>query len=124
MKPFLLKSAILAIVLILAEFILENLINRTVHIPLFPFLVIFFWGVTNIIHFLLLRISEKNVRRFNPAFLGLNMLKMGIYFVLAALYLWFFKDYAVHFAVGLFMMYVSFSFLEIREISKIVKRNK
>lgn len=124
MKPFLLKSSIWGAVLILAEFLLETATAKSVHIPLFPFLVIFFWGVTNIIHFLLLRTTEKNVRRFNPAFLGLNMLKMGTYLILATVYLWFFREYAVHFAVGLFFLYASFTFLEIQEISKIVKRKK
>lgn len=124
MKAFLIKTGVLAIALILIEYLLETTANSSIHIPLFPFLVTFFWGVTNIIHYLLLRVFEKNERRFNPAFLGLNMLKMGLYFIVAAVYLWFLRKYAVHFAIGLFILYASFSFLEIREISMIVRRKK
>lgn len=124
MKSFLLKSSVLGAVLILSEFLIETVANKTVHIPLFPVLVIFFWAVTNIIHSFLLKATEKNVRRFNPVFLGLNMLKMFIYLILASVYLWFFREYAVHFAIGLFFLYASFSVLEIREISKIVKQKK
>ena len=124
MKRFLLKSGILAIVLILSEYILESQVDSKINIPLFPFLVIFFWSVTTIVHYLLFRLSEKNVRRFNPAFLGLNMLKMIIYFILALVYLWFYPDYALNFLAGLFTTYATFSFLEIREISNIVKRKK
>lgn len=124
MKPFLLKSGILAIVLIITEYILQKQVNPNINIPLFPFLVIFFWGVTNIIHYLLFRLSEKNVRRFNPAFMGLNMIKMLIYFIFALAYLWFYREHAVNFIIGLFILYTTFSFLEIREISNVVKRKK
>lgn len=124
MKPFLLKTTLLSILLILAYYLLDNQLNHSFRVPLIELIVIFFFISTNIVHYLLFRLTERNMRKFNPAFLGFNMIKMMIYFLAALVYLWFNREYARDFLIALFIVYAAFSILEILEISRLVKRKK
>jgi len=124
MKPFLWKTGLLSIILAIAYYLIENQSGYNVHIPLFSIILVFFYLTTNFVHLLLFRFTEKNIRKFNPAFLGLNMIKMFVYFLLALVYLWFYREYARDFLIALFIIYALFSILEIRELTRILKLKK
>ena len=124
MKRFLIKTGLCSIILVLVEVFITYHVFPAFKTPYFIVMVIFFFMVTNMVHYQLLRIMRKNVRQFNPWFLGLNMAKMFVYFLFALTYLWFFREYAKGFLMSLFITYASFSILEIIEIIPIVKRKK
>lgn len=124
MKSFIIKTLTLAILLIGIEYLLSLYLYPNTHVPLFIVIVCFLFAVTNLIHYKLLKVAEKNVNKFNPYFLGLNMIKMFIYFIAVLTYLWFYREYAPEFLISFFVVYVCFSVLEVVEVTCIVKRKK
>ncbi|WP_163716071.1 hypothetical protein [Mangrovibacterium lignilyticum] len=124
MKSFLLKTSILSVAIILTKYLLLYFVFPKSEIPLFILIVAIFFAASNFVQYLLLRTTEKNMRKFNPAFLGLSMIKMFTYLILALIYIWFYRESAKDFLVSIFVIYVSFSALEIVEITRIVKQKK
>ncbi len=124
MRSFLTKTAILSIILITSKLLAIKYLFPTSEIPYFILIVCFFFVSTNIVHFQLLRIARKNLRKFNPYFLGMNMIKLFAYFILALVYMWFNREFAKEFFVALFVIYLTFSIIEVVEILRVVKPNK
>lgn len=122
MKSFLIKTGILAICLVVAENILTNVVLVGKGIPHFELMVLFFYAVTNLIHYKLVKIIETNVRKFNQWFLGMNMAKMFLYIFFALGYVWFHNEHAKVFLLCLFVTYVGFTVMEINAITRIVKQ--
>lgn len=122
MKSFLIKTGILAIGLIIGENLLTNLILKETGIPHFEVMVLFFYAVTNLMHFQLLRVISRNIRKFNIWFLALNMGKMFLYIFFALAYVWFHAQHAKLFLLCLFIIYLGFTLMEINAITRIVKR--
>ncbi|PTN10512.1 hypothetical protein [Mangrovibacterium marinum] len=124
MKAFLIKSGILAICLIAIEYLLTNTIFAGSGIPHFELIVLFFYTVTNLIHYKLVKIISTNIRQFNPWFLGINMSKMFLYIFFAIGYLWFHREHAKVFLICLIITYICFTVIEITSITKIVNQKK
>jgi hypothetical protein len=122
MKSFLIKSGILGIILIAGECLLTNFVFEGKGIPYFELMVLFFYAVTNLIHFKLVRIISTNIRKFSPWFLGLNMIKMFIYIFFALGYVYTHQEHIKVFLLCLFVTYLSFTVMEIITISRIVKQ--
>ncbi len=122
MKSFLIKTGILAIILIVGENLLTNVMHVGTGIPHFELMVAFFYAVTNLIHFKLVTVISKNIRKFNMWFLGLNMAKMFVYIFFALGYVWGHAQHAKLFLLCLFITYLGFTLVEINAITRIVKR--
>ena len=124
MKSFIIKTLTLSFLLILVEYFLSLYVYPNTHVPLFIIIVCFIFAITNLIHYKLLDVAEKKMNKFNPYFLGLNMIKMFIYFIAVLIYLWFYREYALEFLISFFVVYVCFSALEVVEVTRIIKRKK
>lgn len=122
MKGFIIKTLSLSLGLIIVKYISLRYLFPNAQIPLFILIVIFFFAVTNFVHYHLLRITEKNVRKFNTHFLGMNMIKMFVYFLVALIYLWFYREFAKEFLISLFIIYAGYSAIEVIELTRIVKQ--
>ncbi len=122
MKRFLIQTTTLSIILILLKYLLVATIFPKAQIPLFILIVLFFFLSTNFVYYRLLNIASKNMRKFNPTFLGMGMIKMFIYLILALVYVWFYREFAKEFLISFFILYVSFSVLEVAAMLRLVKR--
>jgi len=122
MKAYLIKTGAITALLIIAEYLTSTYLPSRPNVPFFTLIALFFFGVSNTIHFKLVTVVRKNINRFNPWFMGLSMLKMFVYIIFALVYLWFFKDYAKAFLISLFVTYVIFTGVEISAVTRLVKQ--
>ncbi len=124
MKSFLTKSLSLAALLILAGFLAIQFLPTELPFLFILLIVTFLFSLTNILHYRLLKTAEKNMRKFIPTFMGLNMLKMFIYLLAAVALILTFRQWAKEILASFLVGYLGFSLLEVIEISRILRQKK
>lgn len=122
MKKFLLKSIVLTAIIFGLGAILYSTVLKDHYLPVLPFLVLFFLAVTNLVHGYLLKIAVESGARFTSRFMALSFLKMFFYLAVAILFVVFNREVARPFLLNFLLLYAIYTFLEIFEISKIVRR--
>ncbi len=122
MKNFLIKSTTIAILLMVCELLVGKLTSIPIHYPVFIGLTLFFYAITNFVHYRLLMIANKNIRKFAPHFLAMNMIKMMVYFIVAMGCVFLFRDFAKQVLTAIFVIYLCFTVLEVIEITRAVKQ--
>lgn len=88
---------------------------------LFPVIVLAFPIVSIIIHYQLLKASQKSPARFNVAFMSGFMLKLFIYGGLTALLLYFEQDNRKEVVVSVLLLYAVFTVFETRQVLTDIK---
>ncbi|KOH44140.1 hypothetical protein NC99_31330 [Sunxiuqinia dokdonensis] len=123
MKRFILRSVLLTLSLAFTAWILYNQIIPQHHFKLWPFILIFFFATTNLVHFYLLRIAGSNMPKFTSSYMVLSTGKMLFYLLVAIVFFMAERELAKLFLVNYLIAYVCFTILEVAEISRVVKLN-
>ena len=124
MKRFVLRTGILTISLLLLFSAIYGFWFPDYYSPILLFAIVFFFAVTNGVHFYLLRILEKKIQKFNTRYMMTNFIKIVIYLTFAVVYVLFDRKIVKVFLLNYLLIYILFSIIEVYEISKIVKRKK
>ncbi|MGQ7869043.1 hypothetical protein [Sunxiuqinia sp. sy24] len=124
LKRFLYRTIILTLVLFLMGWALYSQVIPQYNMPGWPFILLFFFLTTNLVHFYLLRIAEKDIAKFSTHFMVLSTLKMLFYLFVALGFFLASRDQAKLFLINYLVAYVAYTAMEVAEISHVVKLKK
>lgn len=116
---FLKRSTLVSIILFIIGLVVFKFLIPNFYQPMFPFLLLFFYLLSLILQYLLHKIAKMNMLRFSVRFMAITMSKMFALIILALVYILLNKEGAVAFIVVFFLLYVTFTILEIQDIMKV-----
>jgi hypothetical protein len=122
LKKFIILFIILTIVIYTCGFALFNTILKDYYFGGFLFMPILFFGITLGVHIHLVRISQEDIKKFTPRFIGTTGIKMGLYFALIIVYLLIDRNHAVPFLISFLIMYLIYTIFEIVFVLSYLKR--
>lgn len=91
---------------------------------IFPFVILFYYGSTLLLHRYMLKITRNDVSRFSFKFMMLSFLKMFIYIIFGVLYIVFDEENAVNFLFVYLILYVAYAVYEVRSVMKLINESK
>jgi len=97
-------------------FLPENFIS-----PALPYLILFFFAVNLIVHFMLQRAEENQFRKFITNYMLATFLRFFLYLMVIIAYVLINRSDAVPFIVSFFILYLVYS---IHEVISILPRSK
>jgi hypothetical protein len=100
----------------LTQFLPENSIS-----PVYPYILILFYIITGLIHYILLRITALNPRRFVSYFMLATFVKLIVYFTVVLIYVFNFSDNLLPFIITFFVLYIFYTAFEVVLILKQTK---
>ena len=112
---FLKKLLIFTIILALAGYFLTYLLPEKFISPTLPALFIFFFSVTGVVHYVLLRISVKRPNSFINYFMLLTFGKLMFYLSIILIYSLIKRDEAVSFILSFAVLYLFFTAFEVTQ---------
>ncbi len=92
--------------------------------PTLPFLYLFFYSATTIVHYLLLKISEKKPTAFTNYFMLLTFGKLIFYLTIILAYIILFPDDAKSFVVSFLILYLFYTGFEVVLSLKLIGQKK
>lgn len=124
MKRFIVRLTGLTLAVALIGWLVFSLVFPQYYLPVFPYLLIFFYVVTLAIHAWQLRLAKKDLGKFTRSNMLITFFKLILYSVFAVVYIANDRENAFVFVVALFLLYLIFSFVEVVETSRISKSYK
>lgn len=121
MKSFILKSAVLTLTVFILGTALYSFFFQSVYFSLLPFLPLLFIGVTNLVHYYLLKVAVKSPARFTSRYMAASFLKMFFYLALAIGYAFLNKEHAKIFLVNFLLLYIIYTTFEVVELSRVMR---
>lgn len=91
---------------------------------IFPFVLVFYYGSTLLLHRYMLKITRKDVSKFSFKFMMLSFFKMFIYIIFGVLYIIFDEENAVNFLIVYLILYVAYAVYEVRSVMKLINESK
>lgn len=122
MKPFIIKSALLTLAVLILGGVLYATVFKVFYLQVLPFLLVFFFGVTNLVHAYLLKSAGKSGAKFTAQFMAASFIKMFFYIVVAVVYVILERENARVFIINYLLLYVVYTIFEISELRKVVKQ--
>lgn len=124
LKNFILKLAGITIGIAVIGWLLFSFFLAEYYLPVLPFLLLFFFIVTILIHAYQLNLEKKDIGKFARSNMLITFFKLILYSVIAVVYIAFDAGNAIVFVVCLMLLYFIFTFVEVTEITRISKSNK
>lgn len=122
MKQFALKLSVIAVILALFGGLVFLFLIPDYYIPVLPFLLLFFYVATLSVHALQVKLAKKNPKKFTNNNLLINFLKLILYAAIAFSYLAVHPENALVFVISLLLLYTVFTFVEVMEMARVLKR--
>jgi hypothetical protein len=113
---FIKRLTILSIILGLAALIIDHFLPSGIISGVFPYLIILFFIITAIVHYVLLRISALNPRKFVAYFMLATFLKLLNYMIVVVVYVLVVKEGVLTFILNFFILYIIYTVMEITSI--------
>jgi hypothetical protein len=99
-------------------YILSLFIPARYFSPALPYLILFFLVFTILVHYILMKASGNNGRKFVNGFMMATLLKFFVYIPLIIAYVWTNKDDLIPFVIGFFALYLAYTVFEVVAIVK------
>jgi len=93
---------------------------RTYFLTIFPFVLLFYYVSTLVLHRYMLKIAKSDVSKFSFKFMMLSFLKMFIYIIFGVLYIVVDEENAVVFLIVYLVLYVAYAVYEVRSVMKLI----
>ena len=122
MKPFIVKLSGISIAIALIGWLVFTYFLAGYYLPVMPFLLIFFYGTTIGMHAYQLKVAKKDAGKFTRTIMLVPFLKLMLYSVFAIAYIAIDKDNAIPFVACLMLLYLIFTFVEVRELIRISRK--
>ena len=103
----------------LSMFIPENYLS-----PTLPYLYVFFFAVSIIVHYVLVKVSEQRTNQFVNYFMLLTFGKLIFYLSLILVYMLVYRSDIVPFVGAFFILYLFFTVFEVNESLSITRQMK
>lgn len=124
MKQFIAKLTAITSITALIGWLVFSFIVPQYYIPVLPWLLLFFFVFTLIIHAYQLNLSKKDFGKFSRSNMLVTFIKLVLYSVFAVVYIANDRENALTFVIALFLIYMVFTFVEVSEITRISKNHK
>jgi len=112
LKTFIIKIISFSLILSALSFALFYLLIPQYYLQVFPFLIVFFVGLTIGMHLVLTRAGKKEIRQFSTYFMGSITAKLFIYLIFIIIYVFIDRENAVPFLLTFLCLYILFTFFE------------
>ncbi len=99
-------------------------ILKSYFLPILPFVLLFYYVSTLVLHKFMLQISQKDISKFSFKFMMLSLIKMFIYIIFGVLYIIFDEENAVIFLVVYLILYVAYAVYEVRSVMSLINESK
>jgi len=109
---FIRNLVIFTLAIVLLSFVVIYFLPDNYVSPALPFLFLFFFSITLVVHFILLKTSDKRFTRFVPNFMLATTLKLFLYAIVLLLYTFTHRSDAVTFIITFFILYLFFTAFE------------
>jgi len=124
MKQFVIKSTVLTSLIYILGAILYSTVLKPHYLAILPFFVLFFFLVTNFVHFTMLKIVRKSGSRFTSYYMAISFIKMFFFITVAIVCVILDKEHAKPIILNFLLLYAVYTFFEISEFLKGVKHKK
>jgi len=121
-KRFIIKILGASTAIALTGWLVFSLFIPEYYLPILPFLLGFFLIVTILVHAYQLKLAKKDIAKFARNNMLLTFFKLVLYSVFAFVYIAKDSDNALVFVICLMVLYLSFTVLEVSELTRIAKR--
>ena len=121
MKQFIVKLLGVTAAVALIGWLAFSLFFAEYYLPVLPFLLLFFFAVTILIHGYQLKLTKKDIGKFTRSNMLITFFKLVLYSVVAVVYIAVNSENAVVFVICLMILYLIFTFFEVSEITRIPK---
>ncbi len=126
MKPgfitFAKNTFFFSIILAVICYIISFFIPAKYITPGLPYLFIFYFAITLVVHYVLMKASEKRMSRFVNYFMLATFLKLMLYIMILVIYVLFNRSDAIPFILTFFILYLFFTVFEIISILSFIKK--
>jgi hypothetical protein len=110
---FIIRLTILSLALGLLAFILSRFLPDGFISPAIPYLIILFHVITAIVHYILLRITTMNPRKFVSYFMLATFIKLMNYLIVVVVYTFYVKEGILPFILSFFILYIFYTVFEV-----------
>lgn len=124
MKRFIIKLTGITLAIALIGGLVFSLFLPEHYLPVFPFLLAFFYLTTIGVHAYHTGLAKKDLGKFTRSNMLVTFLKLVVYSVLAVVYIVIDKENAIPFIVVLMLLYLVFTFVEVSDLSRIARSKK
>ncbi|HDR50893.1 MAG TPA: hypothetical protein ENN90_04630 [Mariniphaga anaerophila] len=124
LKRFILKILIAAAVLAALGSLVFTFMVQGQNLPILPWMLVFFAAVTIATHVYQVRLARKNMVLFTRYSMFFPFFRLLVYSAFAIGYLAVNSDNAAVFVVCLVVVYVVFTFIEVSDLARIVRKNR
>jgi len=112
------------IIIFVVGAILFSTIFRSYFLLILPFVLLFYYISTLVLHKFMLRISQKDISRFSFKFMMLSLIKMFIYIIFGVIYIIIDEENAVTFLIVYLILYVAYAVFEVRSVMELINESK
>ena len=112
-QQFIIRLTILSLITGAIVFFLNRLFSPEYISPALPWLIILFYAVAAVVHYVLLRITALNPRKFVGYFMLATSLKLMVYLVVLVIYVFNVKDGILAFVLSFFILYIIYTVFEV-----------
>lgn len=123
MKSFIAKITALTLAIALIGWLVFSLFLPEYYLPVFPYLLGFFYLVTIGIHAYQLSVAKKDIGKFARSNMITTFIKLMMYSILAVVYIALDRENAVAFVVVLMTLYLVYTFFEVSSLTRISKKD-
>jgi hypothetical protein len=124
MKQFIVKLTLITLCLALISGLVFSLFLQKYYLPVLPFLLLFFYVATILIHAYQLSLAKKDIGKFARSNMLITFFKLILFSVIAVIYIAFDSENAIQFVICLLLLYVIFTFVEVSESTRINRSEK
>jgi len=121
---FLKQLILITIIVAAAGAALFVTVLRDYYLQVFPGLLLFFAAITYFSHYILLRSLNKNPQKFSVVFMGLSAGKLLTLLLMIVIYLILKRDTVIPFLAATFLLYLVYSFFEVKTLTALVQGKK
>jgi hypothetical protein len=112
-RQFILRITILSLGLGLMTYVLDRLLPERTIPGAWPYLILLFYVIGALVHFILLRITALNPRKFVSYFMLATFFKLMNYLIVIVVYTFYVKKGILPFIISFFILYIIYSVFEV-----------
>jgi hypothetical protein len=113
---FIWRLTTLTAALALLAYLLQLVVPDGIISPALLYLFILFYAVTAMVHYILLRITVLNPRKFVGYFMLATFLKLLIYLIVMVVYVFYTREGVLPFILAFFILYIIYTAFEVVNI--------
>jgi len=123
MKSFIIKILVAGAILALLGGLTFGFFIPEFYLPVLPYALLFFMVITIAVHAWQLNLAKKDTAQFARFSMLITFFKLVLYTVFAVVYIANNSENATIFVIALMVLYLVFTFLEVKELMHVTKRN-